>query len=208
MTQLRSLASYLVNFDAIHADDESASLNPDGVADIESEPEIFAKIPSLETREAVAREEIRVAAEAHYFARLEQEIAHFNEQLAVERRVWIENEGTRLAEQFGHAYTACSTELREVVGRVLRPFVSRSILERSLSDFVDAIRNAASAAETPLVQLRGPSDLIEIIGQRLDSERISFTSTIADAVEVEAKIRNTTIETQLGEWIKQLRNEE
>jgi hypothetical protein len=208
VTLLRPVGSYLTRFDEERAVAERPRL------DIDADTQVISPVGDTDSdRDSGAAgqaeaEEIRAAVAAEFNALLEQERNGFEERLAAERVLWADEEGARLAEQFHGALGECSIAVRSALECLLRPFVTHAILERSLADFMDAMRGALADRVNPVIQLYGPSDLLEIVRERLAQENISASATRMDTIDVKAIIDQTIIETRMKEWINRLRDGE
>jgi len=208
MISLRPINNYLTKFDRMQS-----PLNdiPGDLVDMPNRDSRAEDCAQCERRAAevqAAREQARAEVEREYDALLQQAGERMEARIDAERNRWSEEEGARLATQFQHAIECSVASLGETIGRLTAPFLTHAILQRSLSDFIDAVRAAFSDCQNPLIHLHGPEDLIEIVSRRLALDHIAVSATKADAIDVKATIDNTTIETQIAEWIGRLRNGE
>lgn len=208
---LNPVAPYLIRFD----EPRTLALATEwsvARARCDEEQEEEAQASSAEMGAGLAfdakEEEIRAAARAEFEAELALERARFAEEMARARDCWTSEEGGRLANEVQRAISDCQQDLREAVGRILAPFVAKEILERLLGDFLDTLRAAASDANNPLVELCGPTDLLDVIKERINEEEISVRFMQGGSGEVKAKIGFTSIETRIEEWLRRIRSGE
>jgi hypothetical protein len=167
---------------------------------------------SLAPPEPVASEaEIRALVEAElraeFDAALEKEKAAAADRLAAERRKWSMEEGGRIGARFHHALEIGVAAIRGDLEQILEPFVTREILERLLKDFMARLRARLADEDNPTLQLSGPPDLLEIIAEKLKSEKIETEIVESDAIDVTARIGDTLLETRMEEWINRIREE-
>jgi hypothetical protein len=217
---LRPIASYLTRFDEptpaaalafddgfhFHAPMEEAEEEPPFVAIEMSEAE---EAPPAEPQESEADIRARVEAElqAVFDAALEKEKAEMNDRIAAERRKWSVEEGGRIGARFHQALEIGVASMRGDLEKILEPFVTREILERLLKDFMTRLRARLADDDNPTLQLTGPGDLLEIISEKLRSEKVSTQLIESDAIDVTARIGATIIETRMEDWINRIREE-
>jgi hypothetical protein len=218
MIQLRPIGAYLTKFDEFKASPpvlESFSLTP-AIAAEELQP-VEPSIPEellVEERER-ARSELREELEQEFENRLAKEREAFEKEreslaarFASEREAWSREEGARLGEEFHRNFEAFAASLRDTLAGLLTPFLTRHALEQSLADFVRLVASAASDQENAFVELRGPSDLLEVVSQKLAQENIPVRAIERESTDISARIDSTVLETRMEEWVQRLRNGE
>lgn len=215
MIQLRPIGSYLTKFDAGTREAEPVFAVPEAApmfdlgADMPPSEELLA-----EEREK-AREELRAELEREYEAKLEEERQAFekereafDQRLEVLRATWVEEEGTRIAQAIQQDLESSFGNIRDALAHILTPFLTHSALTHSLEDFIETVRSAALDEANPLVELKGPPDLLDVARERLSQEQISLRTIETDGVDIAAKINSMLIETRMEEWVRRLRNGE
>jgi hypothetical protein len=218
MIQLRPIGAYLTKFDEFKAPPpvlESFSLTP-AIAPEELQP-VEPSIPEellAEERER-ARSDLRDELEREFESRLVKEQEAFaNERetlvakFASERESWSREEGARLAAELQRNFETFTELLRDTLAGLLTPFLTRHALEQSLADFVRLVASAASNQENAFVELRGPSDLLEVVSQKLAQENIAVRAIERESADISARIDSTVLETRMEEWVQRLRNGE
>lgn len=210
MMQLHPIGSYLTRFDKIEVCAADALSWPESPAgDISELAAPLPPAPDIALIEAeAARNEIRAELEREFDKQIAKEREAFADRLAAERALWANEEGVRLAEGIQRTLDEHAHGLRDAIGRLLAPFVTHHVLERSLYDFMDFVLAAAADREHPLIHIQGPSDLLEVARQRLSQENIAIRVTQRETVDIAAQIGDTLIETRMEEWMRRLRNGE
>ncbi|MBY6242150.1 hypothetical protein [Methylosinus sp. Sm6] len=204
----RSVADFLMRFD------ESPILAPpeppEPIAEPLVEEERVPEEPRIELADELRAElveEGRAAAKEEYEALIARERAASLLRLETERRRWAREEGERLGEQFRSALDGFVTQVGEDVGRVLEPFVTGEVRDRMLDALVDRLRVIIADRDHPVVRLGGPTDLLDALCEKLSSEGVATRIEDVGGVDLRARIEATTIETTLGEWMRELRDE-
>lgn len=162
-----------------------------------------------------AREELRAELEREYEAKLEEERQAFekereafDQRLEALRATWVEEEGKRIAQAIQQDLESSFGNIRDALAQILTPFLTHSALTHSLEDFIETVRSAALDEANPLVELKGPPDLLDVARERLSQEQISLRTIETDGVDIAAKINSMLIETRMEEWVRRLRNGE
>jgi citrate lyase gamma subunit len=224
MTQFRPVGSYLTRFDKtpilapppLVAAPEEEAVGFAGFAPIESAPPP-PPAPALIMPEPVdeerLREELRAEIEKSFAEKLEEEkralVAEkkaFEEKFDADRAAWRKETGARIAEEIRGEFDKCAASLRDALAGLLKPFLSRQFLEKSLNDFVEVVTTSAADRDNPVVELEGPADLLEIVAGKLEQENIVVRVIEKDRFDVSARIDSTQIETRMEEWLRRLKS--
>ena len=215
MIQLRPIGSYLTNFDVGITPTEPVFAVSEAAPMFGLEVDTPPSEDLLAEEREKAREELRAELEQEYEAKLEEERQAFakerdafDQRLEALRATWVEEEGTRIAQVIQQDIESSIGKIRDAIGHVLAPFLTDSARTRSLEDFIETVRSAALDEANPLIELRGPPDLLEVTKERLSREQISLRTVETDSVDIAAKINSTLIETRMEEWVQRLRNGE
>ncbi len=215
MKQLRPITSYLMKFDEEPRVMEE-SLSPPAFELSPLTPEIVDVMPDtdflVEERERV-REEIRGELELEWEAKLEdereafqKEREAFDQKLEAARAAWLEQQGAQVADAIHRDIQAGVGNLRDALSRLLKPFVTHRVLKQSLDDFVETVGSAVADKANPLVELQGPSDLLEVVSERLFHDGVAIRATENGGGDLVARINSTRIETRMDEWVRRLRD--
>lgn len=215
MIQLRPIGSYLTNFDVGMTQTEPVFAVSEAAPMFGLEADTPPSEDLLAEEREKAREELRAELEQEYEAKLEEERQAFakerealDQRLEALRATWVEEEGTRIAQVIQQDIESSIGKIRDAIGHILAPFLTDSARTRSLEDFIETVRSAALDEANPLIELRGPPDLLEVTKERLSREQISLRTVETDSVDIAAKINSTLIETRMEEWVQRLRNGE
>lgn len=215
MIQLRPIGSYLTNFDVGMTQTEPVFAVSEAAPMFGLEADTPPSEDLLAEEREKAREELRAELEQEYEAKLEEERQAFakereafDQRLEALRAAWVEEEGTRIAQVIQQDIESSIGKISDAIGHILTPFLTDSARTRSLEDFIETVRSAALDEANPLIELRGPPDLLEVTKERLSREQISLRTVETDSVDIAAKINSTLIETRMEEWVQRLRNGE
>lgn len=215
MIQLRPIGSYLTNFDAAMTQTEPVFAVSEAAPMFGLEADTPPSEDLLAEEREKAREELRAELEQEYEAKLEEERQAFekereafDQRLEALRATWVEEEGTRIAQVIQQDIESSIGKIRDAIGHILTPFLTDSARTRSLEDFIETVRSAALDEANPLIELRGPPDLLEVTKERLSREQISLRTVETDSIDIAARINSTLIETRMEEWVQRLRNGE
>ena len=155
-------------------------------------------------REELA-EKIRAEAKSEFDALLESERELFAKNLAEEKRKWREAEGEKLSARINSRLDGCMAEVGSSVEKVLRPFVAGQVLNAMTDDFIGALRSLAANHDHPMISLKGPRDLLDIVCVKLHEKNIVFEALESEQVDVSVAIGSSLLETRMGEWLERLR---
>jgi len=218
MTQLRPVRSFLTTFGETTARPAAPTFAaPDfdvgGFADLSGDSQSAEPAFGLVDQSDEIRAELRAELEAGFEEKLAQEREAFDkeraeaaEKLTEARKTWAREEGVRLAASIKRNFDDNAQSMRDAVARLLTPFLTHKFLERSLSDFIDVLKNAAAEKDEPVIELHGPADLLEIVAERLSEDKIAVRTVETDTTDIAARIDNTLIESRMEEWVRRLRH--
>lgn len=199
---IHNVSAYLQSFEAV-----AAPFSP-SPSDAEGRPDAAPVASPAETMPLAEVEAMRLALEEAFEMRLQQEREAHEEALRFARAQWTRSEADALGERLSQALNAGIAALRADVARIITPFVSHAIAERSLDDFVHAIRRAIAGEHGALVTISGPEDLVARIGDKLEADRVAIRKAPSAAIDVAADLAEARIETRLGAWMRRLKQME
>jgi hypothetical protein len=173
---LRPVADYLVHFESL------VHLEAAGGVKARDEAELDAaclnlpdEVPAEDPLAAIqaARDEGFAqglsAAHDEYEARLVQERQTFDERLSGERERWLREESERLSEKIKTAFSEVESNIANSVARVLQPFIIDSLRGKMIDLLAENIGALLSSKERPLIEIRGPKDLLAALHEKLPS---------------------------------------
>jgi hypothetical protein len=208
---LRPVADYLVHFGSLvrfeaadgekaqdEAELETACLNlPD---EVPAEDRLVAIHAARDEGFAQGLSEAR----DEYEARLVQERQTFGEQLSAERERWLREESERLSKKIEAAFSEVESNIANSVARVLQPFIVDSLRGKMIDLLTENIGVLLGGKERPVIEIRGPKDLLAALHEKLPSLSSTIEYFPNDAVDVEIVAGQTKIETQIGAWIARI----
>lgn len=154
--------------------------------------------------EARVRAEERKAAEARLEQALVEERARYEEELGVQRTLWIEQQAEQLAAQIAGAVARLETILSERVANVLKPFLEDAFREQSIAELKSVLATLLVDGSSRTIKVTGPGDLLARIQETLDPHVGMIEFSPSDDVEVSVVAQDTTIQTQLAQWTSRL----
>jgi hypothetical protein len=144
------------------------------------------------------------AAEEEWQARLEQQQAFHEQQLALERVTWANREGDKLAEQLASGLIDLQTIIGDAVAEVLRPFLVGAVQRRAVSDLMQAIEIVLQKDEGIALEIAGPEDLLQLLREKLSGKNIAILFAPGEGPEVRIVAGHTVMETQLRSWVSKI----
>lgn len=201
----RPVAPYLVRLDPADGLQPAAAIRP---AEACPEEAVAPAAPDRELAVQAAREdglaEGLAAARAELDTRLAQEREAFAARLAAERAAWARQEGETLGARIEAAFAAVESNIAASLEKVLRPLILDAVRGKTIDELAEHIGLLLRGAERPVVEIRGPGDLLAKLRERLSALSASIEYVASSSVEVEVVLGQTAIETQLGAWTARL----
>jgi hypothetical protein len=175
----------------------------------EAEP---VQMPSMVDRQAelIQSIEARVRAEERQAAREDLEKAltaereMHREELAVQRELWVEQEGLQLSSQIIEAVGNLEAILSEKAARILASVVPEALRQSAIAEFNEALGTILSGEPAALMKVTGPEDLLKALqaGMALREGIVEFVP--GDDVDVTLVSGDTVIQTQFSAWSERL----
>ncbi|WP_230533115.1 hypothetical protein [Microvirga roseola] len=157
-------------------------------------------------RQAVekAREEEREFAQSMLERALAEGRTRSEAALQTARAEWVAQEAEALRTQMAAAFEAIEEGLSTRIANILGPFLGEAFRQQALSEMQATIRSILSRSQGGVIAISGPDDLLAEIRGRLGElgEAIEFKP--GDQADVTVIAGDTTIETQIGEWMTRL----
>lgn len=201
-----SIASLLADFSPLPGGENAgiAILKPVRTA---SEPPVEPPVPVVDRHadlihaaEARVREEEREAARKTLENAIAAEKARHEDELAMQRTLWVEQQGQQLSMQIVEALGRIELIVSERVAAILKPFVTEAFRQQSIAEFKESLATLLFDGETKLMRIAGPEDVLAAIGHDLGSRASVLEFMPGDHVEVSVVAQETTIQTQLSAW--------
>jgi hypothetical protein len=158
-------------------------------------------IRSIEGR---VRAEEREAAQKRLEEAIAAEKTRHEDELKDQRVIWVEQESSQISAQIVECIGRIETILSERVANILKPFVSAGFRQQSIAEFEEVLTTILLGDEAGLIRIVGPEDIIQALKDKLGSHRGAIEFLPGDHIEVSVTARNTTVQTQLGQWADRL----
>ncbi len=163
-----------------------------------------------EQAELIRSIEDRVRAEERERARqqLDQALSdaqeQYREELAVQRKAWVEEEALKLSSQIAAAFEGLEAMLSEKVARILTSVVPEALRLSAIHQFNEALGVVLSGENTALLQITGPEDMLNAVkaGMSMQDGIIEFIPS--DKAELTLVAGDTNVQTQLNTWSERL----
>lgn len=199
------LAQYLRDFDSDWESGPAIRIELDTAAEGEVLVASAEQLAS-ETAEAHALglQEGREAAEREYEERLAEEHLKFQQQLALERQVWIGDTGERLAEQIKSGLSEIARSLAETSAHLLVPFLSARIRDQALADIQAKLAILLARSDATTIDVHGPEDLLQELRNQLSDTSATVNFVVSTAADLRVSIDETVIETRIADWVATL----
>lgn len=123
------------------------------------------------------------------------------ELLSEVRNRWLQEHVQPLSAKFGAAVVDMEARLSETLVKVLKPFITKAVMQRARDEFQAAVASYLGDTETCPMRLRGPKDLLDTLGQQLKHNGIAVTLEEASSTEVMLDAGGTAFESQAAKWL-------
>jgi len=145
-------------------------------------------------------EEGRAAAKVEFEARLKEQQAKYEQQLALERLTWATREADRMAEQIAAGLQELESRLADQTAELLKPFLASAVHSRAISELRKAIDVIVSKDEGVTLEVYGPEDLLQLLREKFSGKNMALVFHPGEGPEVRIVAGQTVLETQLGAW--------
>lgn len=204
---LHRASAFIARFDDRERDADVAAMAEDAELNHGSDRETVAPdeiAPEIDPNQLKTDDDKIVAPDVDQIITMER--ASFAEHLSSERLRWTAEEGARLGEQFCRAIAVSISELEARLANSLTPLLTEHFRNRMIGEFVAEIHAAIADKENPALTLRGPADLLAVVGDRLDLEDVATKIIDDDRSEITAHIGSTTILTRFNDLLLQVQS--
>jgi hypothetical protein len=135
--------------------------------------------------------------------RLERE---FQDELAAAQVLFMQQTGTRMAEQIRDGLAAISLDLSGSLAAVLTPFVEERLRERAVEAFAHEVERMTKGFDAVRMEISGPSFLLNMLRERPEIDQMRCTFRESGQSELSMKLDDAVVETRLGRFIVALRD--
>jgi hypothetical protein len=163
--------------------------------------------PPAKVDDAYARgyEAGQAVVRAEFEEKLRQQQDYYAQQLSLERYTWANRESDVLAAQFADGLKQIEERVADTVGRLLRPFISELAKDRAVSELVAALEVLLGTDDGVTLEISGPEDLLELLRGKLSNRNATVLFAPGEGTEVRVAAGPTLIETNLSEWMQQVK---
>ncbi|CAN7700289.1 hypothetical protein LJR231_005784 [Phyllobacterium sp. LjRoot231] len=214
---VRSVASVLTDFTPKHVPADRVTVfaavsreRADILAEIEEPSENVVELIDYELKIkesfVAGRESGQAEASVLFEAekiRLERE---FQDQLAAAEVLFMQQTGTRMAEQISGGLAAISSDLSGSLAAVLTPLVEERLRERTVEAFANEVERMTKGFAGVSLEIFGPSHLLDVLRMRPEIDPVCCTFTESGQSELSLKLDDAVVETRLGRLIDALRD--
>jgi hypothetical protein len=167
-------------------------------------PPVDRQAELLKAVEAKVRAEEREAAQRRLEEAFAAEKARYEDELASQRVIWVEQHAVQLSTQIVEGLGRIEAILSDRVANILKPFVSEAFRQQSNAEFKEALATLLTGDDAGSMRIEGPEDLVQSLKENLGSHGGAIEFLPGDHVEVSVTIRDTTMQTQLRAWSDRL----
>jgi hypothetical protein len=140
----------------------------------------------------------RSAAAEHYEEAIRDLTFKSEEKLVEARRTWVAEQGQALAKSVADGLAGTESRLTDAIAGVLVPLVKSGLRRVAVNEVLVGIREAVAIQRNARVALKGPDDLVAEIERQLSSSNIACETTASASAEVEVRVNDLLIMTQLA----------
>jgi hypothetical protein len=167
-------------------------------------PAVDRQAELVKALEAKVRAEEREVARQQLEEAVAAEKARYEEGLAAQRVIWIEQQAGPLSSLIVDGLGRIEAMLSERVANILRPFVSEAFRQQSIVEFKEVLATLLLGEEAGPMKIAGPEDLLQALKGSLGSHGAGIEFLSGDHIEVSVTTRDTTVQTQLRAWSDRL----
>ncbi|OYU87412.1 MAG: hypothetical protein CFE29_23650 [Bradyrhizobiaceae bacterium PARB1] len=201
--------SRVVPFDHLH----HSAIRPQHQPLIEKQPRALQPQPLVEKQPAAAEDDGYERGLADGYARaktefeqkLEQERQAFAAQATEERRQLLNETAAKLAADVTEAGNELQDRIAGVTARILEPMITSAAQKQAVASFIDHLSSIATDVRRPVLRLTGPSELLELIRNKLGVRAIAIELRPGPELEASITIDQVVLETQLKVWADRLK---
>jgi hypothetical protein len=173
---------------------------------VAEEPAVVAAFAPDPVDEAYVRgvDDGKAAVEAEMVARLEEQKATFERDLAAWRESWRLKEGARIAEQLRTAIGDMERRIADSTEGVLRPFLDEAIRVQAMVELRSILHELVTKAPGIALELSGPEDLLAAVRESLAGSGATVSYRANEACDVQVKAGASILETRIAAWLGQI----
>jgi hypothetical protein len=132
------------------------------------------------------------------------ELAAFRREAEAQRLEYERTECARLEGAIRSALKEIEDNVGAAVGRILAPFLERSLVGRAVDELAGAIARLSAAGSPGLIAIRGPERMLAPLRERIADLPVAVAYVEDHGPEVLVEANATQITTALGPWAELL----
>lgn len=197
----RPIAEFLISF-GTNPVDIVQEVEPESIVFIQQEA-VNDAVDLVDEARIQGIAEGRSSAESALVERLNEQKLLYEKQLDEERVAWTRNVVDSINQQIKAAIEDVETSLSESVNRILRPFVTKAILDKVVSELCKFVSDLVCDKEASFLEIKAPENLLDELRKKLALyQSIKFVQS--DSWEVTAITNDVIFETQLATWLDKI----
>ncbi|WP_321340782.1 hypothetical protein [Breoghania sp.] len=158
----------------------------------------------LEEEFARGEEHGRAEAARDFEEKLLAEKHRLHEEAEAGRVRFEEELGERLASSIVKGFEDLEFKVTDAVSHLLAPFLNEAATAHVVEAFALNLKDLLGSHDRTSLVVRGPESLLRKLETCLGEEGAGIRLEPVDGLEIYVSINDTTIETQLGAWLRRL----
>ncbi|PTW60157.1 hypothetical protein C8N35_105160 [Breoghania corrubedonensis] len=146
----------------------------------------------------------REEAARNYEEKLLAEKQRLREEADAARMRFEEDLGERLASSIVKGLQDLEMRVTDAVAHLISPFLEEAATAHVVEAFADNLKDLLGSHDRTSLVVRGPDRLLRRLEACLGDEGAGIRLEPVDGIEIFVSINDTTIETQLGAWLRRL----
>jgi hypothetical protein len=146
----------------------------------------------------------KAAVEAEIVARLDEQKATFERDIAASRESSCLEQGTRIVEQLQAAIGDMEGRIADSTERVLRPFLDQAIRLHAIAELRATLQELVGKTPGITLEISGPEDLLAAIRASLPASIATVSYIANEACDVQVKAGASILETRIAAWLDQI----
>jgi hypothetical protein len=121
-------------------------------------------------------------------------------ELEARRKVWVEEEASRLAQQVLDALAEIERDIGQSLQQVMLPFLDRIIPKMAMIEFQDILKTALQDDFKEPLHISGPEDLVAELTASLAASGIDIVPDNSGGPELKVRAKSFSVTTRIKSW--------